>query len=121
MQTFIAPGKSSGTARVRMLDTTAKLAVRAEAFVDPVVAGHEILSMTGVCFLIENESLQKKAMFDLGLRKDFWNSPPAVLRRLKAAIPGVKVDKDVTEILEEGGVPLDSISKPGHDVKGFVQ
>ena len=65
--------------------------------------------MTTVAFLIENERLGKRAMFDLGTRKDYWNSPPFTLTRIEAAIPGVKIDKDVTEILEENGIKLSEI------------
>jgi hypothetical protein len=67
------------------------------------------MSVTTVAFLIENERLGKKAMFDLGTRKDYWNSPPFTLTRIEAAIPGVKIEKDVTEILQEQGMRLDEI------------
>lgn len=67
------------------------------------------MSVITVAFLIENERLGKKAMFDLGTRKDYWNSPPSTLTRIEAAIPGVRIDKDVTEILEEGGIKLSEI------------
>lgn len=74
------------------------------------MAGHERMSVTTVAFLIENERLGKKAMFDLGTRKDYWNSPPFTLTRIEAAIPGVKIEKDVTEILQEQGMELSEIS-----------
>lgn len=94
-----------------MLDTTAVMTLRAECFLKPTMPGHEFMSVTAVAFLIENERLGKRAMFDLGVRKDFWNSPPAVVKRIATAIPGIKVDKDVIEILEEGGCSLDSIGE----------
>lgn len=71
--------------------------------------GHETMSVLTVAFLIENERLGKKAMFDLGTRKDYWNSPPFTVTRIEAAIPGVKINKDVTEILEGRGVKLSEI------------
>lgn len=94
-----------------MIDTMATVTAKAECFLKPTLPGHELLSITVACFLIENERLGKKAMFDLGVRKDFWNAPPAVARRLEAAIPGVKVDQDVTEILQDQGISLESIGK----------
>jgi hypothetical protein len=73
--------------------------------------GHERMSVTTVAFLIENERLGKKAMFDLGTRKDYWNCPPFTLTRIEAAIPGVRIEKDVTEILQEKGMKLSEISE----------
>jgi hypothetical protein len=105
------PPPSNNTVRVRMLDTTSVMSLDASSFVKPVMPGHEIMSVTTVAFLIENERLSKKAMFDLGTRKDYWNSPPFTLTRIEAAIPGVRVDKDVTEILKNKGVKLGEIGK----------
>lgn len=45
-----------------MIDTTA---VKAECFVKPTLPGHSTLNMTAACFLIENERIGRKAMFDL--------------------------------------------------------
>ena len=111
MQQLNPPPKSNNTVKVRMLDTTCVLKLYAEGFVKPVMPGHEIMTVIDVCFLIENPRLRKKAMFDLGVRKDYWNSPPWTIARIEAAIPGVKIDKDVTEILQEKGIKLDEISE----------
>lgn len=94
-----------------MLDTTSVMSLDASSFVKPVMPGHETMSVITVAFLIENERLGKKAMFDLGTRKDYWNCPPFTLARIEAAIPGVRVDKDVTEILEENGIKLAEIGR----------
>ncbi|KAJ5692668.1 hypothetical protein N7462_002091 [Penicillium macrosclerotiorum] len=103
------PPSSNNTVRVRMIDTTSIMSLHAFSFVKPVMPGHERMSVTTVAFLIENERLGKKAMFDLGTRKDYWNSPPFTLTRIEAAIPGVRVDKDVTEILQAQGLKLSEI------------
>ena len=42
----------------------------------------------------------------IAARKDFWNSVPAIADLCENHVPGLKIDKDVTEILEEGGVKL---------------
>jgi hypothetical protein len=103
------PPPSDSTVRVRMIDTKSFMSLHAFSFVKPVMPGHERMSVTTVAFLIENERLGKKAMFDLGTRKDYWNSPPFTLTRIEAAIPGVKIEKDVTEILQEQGMKLSEI------------
>ena len=105
------PPKSNNCVRVRMVDTTSIMSLHAAGFVKPVMKGHERMSVITMAFLIENEALGKKAMFDLGTRKDYWNCPPMTLQRILDALPGVKIDKDVTEILVEGGMPLEKISK----------
>lgn len=112
LQDLNPPPPSNSTVRVRMIDTTSVMSLDASSFVKPVMPGHEIMSVITVAFLIENERLGKKAMFDLVSRKDYWNCPPFTLKRIEAAIPGVKIDKDVTEILEEQGVKLSEIGKP---------
>jgi hypothetical protein len=101
--------KSERTVRVRMLDTTTLMTVNARSFIEPVQPGHEIVNITDVAFLVENETTGQKVMFDLGVRKDYWNFPAVLQRRLGTVIPGLRVDKDVSEILEEKGIGLDSI------------
>ena len=53
---------SESTVRVRMVDTTTEMTIRAESFVKPVQKGHEILNITDVAFLIEHEASGKKVM-----------------------------------------------------------
>lgn len=76
-----------------------------------IVLGHEAFNFNDLAFLIENERTGKRVMFDLGTRKDYWNLAPAVQRifGLGSVMTGVKVDKDVAQILVEGGVSLDEI------------
>ncbi|OAA60328.1 metallo-beta-lactamase superfamily protein [Niveomyces insectorum RCEF 264] len=110
LESLNRPPPSNNTVRVRMLDTTSVMSLHAFSFVQPVMPGHELMSVTTMAFLLENERLGKRAMFDLGTRKDYWNSPPMTLQRIQDAIPGVRIDKDVTEILEEKGVELETIN-----------
>jgi uncharacterized protein (DUF302 family) len=42
-------------------------------------------------------------IFDLGIRKDFENSPKAIIDSVTSRGLGVKVEKDVTDILKEQG------------------
>lgn len=99
--------------RVRLIDTTTLMTIRSESFVKPVQKGHELINVTDVAFLIEHEPSGKKILFDLGCRKDYWNLPAVIQKRLGDVIPSLRVDKDVSEILQEKGVPPDSICKPG--------
>nr|KAK5438363.1 hypothetical protein LTR18_008885 [Exophiala xenobiotica] len=101
---------SNSTVRVRMIDTTAVMVVNAKMFVEPVQKGHEWININVAAFLIEHPASGKKAMFDLGVRKDYWNLPASMQKRLGFVVPALRVDKDVTEILQGKGVELDQIS-----------
>jgi len=103
--------KSDNTVRVRMIDTTSVMTISSESFVEPVQPGHEVLNVTDVAFLVEHEPSGKKVMFDLGVRKDYWNLPAVIQKRLGAVIPSLKVDKDTSEILQENGIDLKLIGQ----------
>ncbi|KAF1991025.1 hypothetical protein K402DRAFT_368804 [Aulographum hederae CBS 113979] len=101
---------STSTVRLRMIDTTAVMVVNAKFFIEPVQKGHEQLNLYVAAFLIEHPPSGRKIMFDLGVRKDYWKLPAGLQKRLGFIIPGLRVDRDATEILEEKGVGLGDIS-----------
>jgi len=101
---------SEYTVRVRMIDPGAVMTVKAELFIKPVQKGHELLNLTCVAFLIEHAPSGKKVMFDLGVRKDYWNLAPVIQKRLGAAIPSLRVDGDTPAVLQENGISLESIA-----------
>ncbi|KAK5249314.1 hypothetical protein LTS03_002339 [Exophiala xenobiotica] len=103
---------SEQTVRVRMIDPGAVMTVKAESFIKPVHKGHELLNLTCVAFLIEHDPSGKKVMFDLGVRKDYWNLAPVIQKRLGAAIPSLRVDGDKTPevLLQKNGISLESIA-----------
>ncbi|OJJ95142.1 hypothetical protein ASPACDRAFT_127631 [Aspergillus aculeatus ATCC 16872] len=102
--------QSNHTVRVKMVDTTTMMSIRTETLIQPVQSGHEFLNMTDVAFLIESEALNKKVMFDLGTRKDYWNLPTVAKSGITRIIPALKVEKDVGEILTESGITLEGIT-----------
>lgn len=108
---MVAIPESDHTVRVKILDTTTHLTGIANVFIDPVAPGHEVFSCYDSAFLIENERLGKKVMFDLGTRKDYWNLAPTVHRAFGTVMTGIRVDKSVPEILADGGVQLDEIGR----------
>jgi hypothetical protein len=91
------------------------MTVKAQSFVEPAQKGHEVLNLTAVAFLIEHEPSSRKILFDLGVRKDYWNLAPVIQKRLGNIIPGLKVDRGVPEILEGNGTSLDSICRSAAD------
>ena len=66
------------------------------------------LDMPSYSFVIEHPS-GRKLLFDLGLRKDWCNLPPATLGFLEQAGWQVEAKKNVSEVLEEGNISLSDI------------
>ncbi|KAK5994320.1 Cytochrome P450 monooxygenase mpaDE' [Cladobotryum mycophilum] len=82
----------------------------ATLFLQPSAKGHEWLNGTTACFLIENESLKKKAVFDLGLRKDWWNLAPQSSAGFGQITVSINVETDVAEVIQKAGIPLEDIN-----------
>ena len=102
--------QSDSVVEISIINTTCDIVVPANAFVQPVLKGHEELNLPTFSFLIKNKKLDKIILFDIGCRKDWWNFAPTVRDLIVKAIPGLNVPKNVNEILEEGGVDLSKIS-----------
>ena len=100
---------SNNTVRVRLIDNSAKMVLGSVPFIEPLVEGHEMMNGTDCSFLVENETLGTKAVFDMGMRKDWWNLAPAVGKGLALMTTSIRVDKDVPEILQENGIRLEDI------------
>lgn len=103
---------SRNTVRVRAIDTTTRMVCSADAFVEPVIKGHETLNFKTLCFLIEHEgpSGTERVLFDAGSRKDFWNGSPKIQKMLVACCPGHEVEYGVDEILVASGLELSKLS-----------
>jgi glyoxylase-like metal-dependent hydrolase (beta-lactamase superfamily II) len=55
-------------------------------------------------FHITHQATGTQLLFDLGCRKDWWNLVPQTAELLSNSWPGIKVEKDMAEILAEGDV-----------------
>ncbi|KAK4500391.1 hypothetical protein PRZ48_008580 [Zasmidium cellare] len=96
--------ESSNTVNVSIIDTTTSIrGVDAWKFLEPSIPGHEYLATLAFAFLIEHPKLDRSMVFDLGLRKDWWNCSPFLLDRFKKGGYVLNVEKSVREILEHGG------------------
>ncbi|KAL7940652.1 hypothetical protein V8C42DRAFT_356114 [Trichoderma barbatum] len=100
---------STQTVRVRLIDEIGLMTLPSALFLDPVSEGHEFMNGGDIAFLIEHKTLGKKALFDLGIRKDWWNLPSKVRDPLAFCV-GIKVEKDVPEVLRDSGIRLDDIN-----------
>ena len=103
---------SDVTVRVSAIDTTLWMdGVACNIMWDPEIKGFNSVKCGAWCFLIEHPS-GRKLLYDLGCRKDFENSPPALgLKQMveSGMMLKVEVEKNVSTILEEGGTSLKEI------------
>ena len=104
---------SQATVTVRIIDTTSHISnIPLAPFVTPAIPGFSELSCPAFCFLIEHPS-NRKLLFDLGVRKDWKNMAPVVVKRITDGGWGVTVKQGVREQLEAHGVN-------GSDIEGVV-
>ncbi|KAJ7170485.1 beta-lactamase-like protein [Mycena crocata] len=87
----------------------ASLTNTSHAFILPVLPGHESVTFPMFSFLIEHKRTQKRLMFDLGMRKDPLNFAPSIASFFTSGIAHLDSPKDITELLQEGGITLASI------------
>lgn len=105
---------SPHTVIVRAIDAESKLVCNADAFVQPVIAGHEKLNFTIMCFLVEHtdaEGRKQNVLFDCGIRKDFWNTTPTIQAKIGSFVPGVDARRGVDEILTAQGFNLSDLGE----------
>ncbi|KKP01708.1 metallo-beta-lactamase superfamily protein [Trichoderma harzianum] len=87
-----------------------RAAIGADSYGSPYRRGWADVASVGVVLgPIENKNLGKMAVFDLGVRKDWWNLPPKVRDPLAFCV-GVKVEKDVPEVLKDSSISLNDIN-----------
>ncbi|KAJ7588121.1 beta-lactamase-like protein [Mycena floridula] len=101
--------KSSATVDVKMfnvLTPSGPSPLPAAGFLFPVIPGRENLDINMYSFLIEHSKTGKRAMFDLGLRKDFDNISP--FARSAGSFDGIIIQDIVTQ-LHNGNISLESI------------
>lgn len=101
--------RSSNTVEISIINTTATIrGVDAWKFLEPPIEGHEWLAVPCFSVLIHHPFQDRTLVFDLGIRKDWWNLAPSLQARFKAGGYRIEVEKGVREILEEncgdGGV-----------------
>lgn len=96
--------ESANTVDVSIIDTTSSIkGVDAWKFMSPSFPGHEYLATPCFSFLIEHPAQDRSLVFDLGIRKDWWNYSPFLTNRFKNGGYVINVEKSVREILEENG------------------
>ncbi|KAJ6581614.1 beta-lactamase-like protein [Mycena capillaripes] len=102
--------QSNATVEIRVLTVGNGTIINGtHTFVSPVLPGRESATFPFFSFLVEHKNLQKRLMFDLGIRKDPENLVPSLASLYTSGILQLQTPKDITELLQEGGIPLESI------------
>ncbi|KAK3998215.1 beta-lactamase-like protein [Cladorrhinum sp. PSN332] len=102
---------SSATVSVSAINTTSEIhGAPTNLFVSPPISGHKWIAAPVYSFLIHHEASNRRLLFDLGIRKDFHNLARPLYHHLVRQLGWkLTVEKDVPEILEENGIPPESI------------
>ncbi|KAF7190678.1 Cytochrome P450 monooxygenase [Pseudocercospora fuligena] len=100
--------KGNTTCKVSIINTTCNLTVPPPTLVEPSIKGHDWLNLPTFGFLITHPS-GEQVLFDLGSRTDWWNLVPHVNDVVANRVPGLNVEKDVVDILRDGGVDPDRL------------
>ncbi|KAI0850371.1 beta-lactamase-like protein [Daldinia vernicosa] len=101
---------STSTVNVSILNTSGTIrGLSPSFFFGPTIEGHEYLAGPCYAFLIQHPVSKRTLVFDLGIRKDLENLPPATLKTFESQGVNIIVPKHVREILDEQGVDTKSI------------
>lgn len=101
---------SKATVDVRVFNVANTTLINAaHAFTFPVLPGHEDGVGVEFSFLVEHKPSQKRLVFDLGIRKDPQNLVPSLAPFTNPEVFQIEQPKDITELLQDGGIPLASI------------
>lgn len=100
---------SSNTCQLSIVNTTCNITCPTHYLIEPKVAGYDWLNLPTFSFYIKHEKSGAELLFDLGSRKDWQNSVPQIAALVNDHVNGLKVDKDVLEIVQEGGVNVANI------------
>ncbi|KFZ02731.1 hypothetical protein V501_09471, partial [Pseudogymnoascus sp. VKM F-4519 (FW-2642)] len=101
---------SPSTVTVSIIDTTITVPFPVSLVLHPIINGITQLTANAYCFLITHPPSNKTILFDLGARKDFDSNAPVLVQRLRAFGINPTIEKDVPEILEEGGLDLKDVN-----------
>ncbi|KAJ7168333.1 hypothetical protein C8R43DRAFT_1060645 [Mycena crocata] len=100
---------SNATVEVKAFNVANFTASSAQIVLQPILPGHEALHIPLHAFLVEHSASKTRFMFDLGMRKDPLNFAPSISTMFANGMYSFEPFKDITELLEDGEIPLESI------------
>lgn len=101
---------STSIVSVSIIDTgTIIRGLKASALVEPEILGHDYLVAPCYSFLIQNPTLNRTLVFDLGIKKDWENWPKPLYDSVIASGATPIVPRDVREFLDIHGFDTENI------------
>ena len=102
---FLDIPHSNSTVDVSIINTTSFIRnIPVSVFLQPPYKGFDTTDIPVHSFLISHPPSGRKALFDLGIRKDWGNLAPSVVERIKEIGMTIDVKDNITDILQAGGV-----------------
>lgn len=101
--------KSESCCKLCIIDTTCDITVPPSLLVEPEIEGWDWINLPTYSFYIQHESSGREFLFDLGARKDWYNHVPSIKGLLEGHVPGLRISKDVLDIVQEGGIDVSRI------------
>ncbi|KAJ7074251.1 hypothetical protein C8F01DRAFT_971715 [Mycena amicta] len=102
--------QSSATVTVRAFNVgNLSIIGAASGVFSPILPGRESVTFPMHAFLVEHNASNTRLMFDLGIRKNVSDFPPAISSIFDAGFFKVEEENDITDLLKDGGVSLETI------------
>lgn len=100
---------SSQTCQLSIINTTCDITIPPPWLVEPAIEGYNWLNLPTYSFHIKHASSGTEVLFDLGGRKDWENFVPKLSKLIRERMHGLRVTKDVVDILPEGRVDINNV------------
>lgn len=101
--------KGSETCQLSIINTTCDITIPPAWLVEPPIKGYNWINLPTYSFYLKHASSGSEILFDLGCRKDWQNFVPQLSDLMRNRMTGIRITKDVTDILSEGNVDLNNI------------
>lgn len=106
---------SESTVEISIIDTTGHLTLPSSMLIQPELPNFNTVTAPCYSFLIKHNSASGKQnkhdtlIFDLGIRKDWENSPTSIVEQITPFKSNLSIEKDVATILRENDQSLSEI------------
>jgi glyoxylase-like metal-dependent hydrolase (beta-lactamase superfamily II) len=95
---------SSGeVVQVFAIDNGARIHLRTNFLLLPDVGGQEYIHFPSYVFLVQHPS-GRKVLFDLGIRKDWENAAPSVMRQIMGSKSEITSPENIIDVLKRHGI-----------------
>jgi glyoxylase-like metal-dependent hydrolase (beta-lactamase superfamily II) len=101
--------ESPHTCQLSIINTTCDITIPPAWLVEPPIEGYKWMNLPTYSFHLKHASSGAELLFDLGGRKDWGNFVPKLSKLIRERMHGLRIVKDITDILPEGNVDISNI------------